>query len=72
MILDTLDGHAHPRNLTPEEYEMLQGFPVGWTDIETDKGPASDYQRYKAVGNAMPVPVLAWLGQKIQALESSP
>ena len=40
------------RRLTPTECERLQGFPDGWT-----KGQ-SDTQRYKQMGNAVSVPVV--------------
>jgi site-specific DNA-cytosine methylase len=50
------------RRLTPTECERLQGFPDGYTDImpETPDGP-----RYKALGNSMAVPVMRWIGGKI-------
>ena len=35
------------RRLTPWECELLQGFPLGWTDIPS----ASDSARYRALGN---------------------
>lgn len=52
------------RRLTPTECERLQGFPDGWTDIlpNTQDGP-----RYKAIGNSMAVPVMRWIGSRIQA-----
>tara|TARA_R100000664_G_C2729159_1_gene120195 strand:- start:132 stop:1142 length:1011 start_codon:yes stop_codon:yes gene_type:complete len=40
------------RRLTPTECERLQGFPDGWTDEQ------SDTQRYKQLGNAVSVPVV--------------
>ena len=40
------------RRLTPTECERLQGFPDGWTDNQ------SDSQRYKQLGNAVSVPVV--------------
>ena len=51
------------RRLTPTECERLQGFPDGWTDIlpATPDGP-----RYKAIGNSMAVPVMRWIGSRIQ------
>ena len=50
------------RRLTPIECERLQGFPDGWTDI----GPGTpDGPRYKALGNSMAVPVMAWIGRRI-------
>jgi DNA (cytosine-5)-methyltransferase 1 len=50
------------RRLTPTECERLQGFPDGWTDIQTD---TPDGPRYKALGNSMAVPVMRWIGERI-------
>jgi DNA (cytosine-5)-methyltransferase 1 len=54
------------RRLTPIECERLQGFPDNYTNIK-DKCP--DGPRYKAMGNSMAVPVMAWLGKRIQMAE---
>ena len=48
------------RRLTPIEYERLQGFPDGWT-----KGN-SDTQRYKQLGNAVTVPIVKLVGERIK------
>ena len=50
------------RRLTPKECERLQGFPDGWTDGQ------SDTQRYKQLGNAVSVPVVKVIGEKIWRL----
>ena len=47
------------RRLTPLECERLQGFPDGWTDSQ------SDSQRYKQMGNAVAVPVVQWIINRI-------
>lgn len=54
------------RFLTPQECELLQGFPSGWTDVGL-----SDTRRYMALGNAVCVPVARWIAERIVALESS-
>jgi DNA (cytosine-5)-methyltransferase 1 len=54
------------RRLTPVECERLQGFPDNYTNIPG----ASDSHRYKALGNSMAVPVMSWLGERIQMVES--
>ena len=55
------------RRLTPVECERLQGFPDGYTNIPWRKKPESpDGPRYKALGNSMAVPVMNWIGQRIQ------
>ena len=59
------------RRLTPVECERLQGFPDNYTKIlwrgktETPDGP-----RYKALGNSMAVPVMKWIGEGIDDVNS--
>ena len=55
------------RRLTPVECERLQGFHDNYTNIK-DKCP--DGPRYKALGNSMAVPVMAWIGKRIQEVEN--
>ena len=57
------------RRLTPVECERLQGFPDGWTDIPYRGKPAPDGPRYKALGNSMAVPCMAWIGKRIQMVK---
>jgi hypothetical protein len=60
------------RRLTPVECERLQGFPDGFTDISWRKKPAGecpDGPRYKALGNSMAVPVMHWIGKRIQLVD---
>lgn len=49
------------RRLTPVECERLQGFPDNYTNIPN----APDTGRYKALGNSMAVPVMRWIGERI-------
>ena len=62
------------RRLTPVECERLQGFPDNYTQIPW-KGKAKedcpDSHRYKALGNAMAVPVIQFLGKNIVDYERS-
>lgn len=80
---DSPGGNAHlvpavattyaVRRLTPIECERLQGFPDNWTRIPWRGKPAEecpDGPRYKAVGNSMAVPVMNWIGQRIQTVEA--
>ena len=57
------------RRLTPRECERLQGFPDDYTAIEYRKKPAADGPRYKALGNSMAVPVMRWIGERIDAID---
>jgi DNA (cytosine-5)-methyltransferase 1 len=53
------------RRLMPVETERLQGFPDDWTNIPWRGKPAPDGPRYKAMGNSMAVPVMRWIGQRL-------
>ena len=53
------------RRLTPRECERLQGFPDDYTLIPVRNKDAADGPRYKALGNSMAVPVMAWIGKRI-------
>jgi len=55
------------RRLMPVECERLQGFPDFHTDISNGNRPAADGPRYKALGNSMAVPVIRWIGERIEA-----
>jgi DNA (cytosine-5)-methyltransferase 1 len=57
------------RRLTPVECERLQGFPDGYTDIKPKGKATPDGPRYKALGNSMAVPVMKWIGERIQQVE---
>ena len=52
------------RRLTPWECELLQGFPLGWTDIPS----ASDSARYRALGNSVPVPCVEFIMKSLHAV----
>ena len=58
------------RRLTPLESERLQGFPDNYTNTPWGRGEGCpDGPRYKAVGNSMAVPVMRWIGRRIQLVE---
>ena len=73
-----LAAGAHPpasadisvRRLTPVECERLQGFPDGYTDIQPKGRATPDTPRYKALGNSMAVPVMRWIGERINSMEA--
>jgi DNA (cytosine-5)-methyltransferase 1 len=54
------------RRLTPVECERLQGFPDNYTNIPK----AADGNRYKALGNSMAVPVMRWIGERINMVNN--
>jgi DNA (cytosine-5)-methyltransferase 1 len=59
------------RRLTPTECERLQGFPDNYTDIRLNDKQTPDGPRYKAMGNSMAVPVMNWIGRRIQMVEDT-
>ncbi len=64
----TVQGHRI-RRLTPIECERLQAFPDHWTEKglfeNGEVKDISDSQRYKCLGNAVTVSVIAWLVERI-------
>jgi len=68
------DSRMAVRRLTPRECERLQGFPddhtmIPWRNKPADQCP--DGPRYKALGNSMAVPCMAWIGKRIDAIEKT-
>lgn len=72
------------RRLTPKECERLQGFPDDWTrwgkripgasgkkTDDPDIIEMSNTRRYRALGNAFPVPVVAWILRRIVAIDAA-
>ncbi len=57
---------SNVRRLTAVEAERLQGFPDGHTDIGWNGKQTPDSHRYKAMGNSMAVPVMRWIGERIE------
>lgn len=54
------------RRLTPLECERLQGFPDGWTAVPwRGRAEVPEGVRYRALGNAMAVNCMEWLGRRI-------
>ena len=74
FTLNRIDVHSVTqstavRRLTPVECERLQGFPDHYTDIKPKGKQTPDGPRYKALGNSMAVPVMRWIGERIQKVE---
>ena len=69
--LDQANGQAvalgmQVRRLTPVECCRLQGFPDDYLDITFRGKPAADGPKYKALGNSWAVPVVRYIGERIQ------
>lgn len=59
-------GKAVVRRLTPREVEQLQGFPDDWTLAPFGRRSMSDSRRYSCLGKSMAVPVVRWIGERIE------
>lgn len=66
---DFINHQSAVRRLTPRECERLQGFPDDYTLVPYRNKPMADGPRYKALGNSMAVPVMRWIGERIQMVE---
>ena len=71
-----VDNQGRVRRLTVRECERLQGFPDDYSKIAYRNRPAEDCPdgpRYRALGNSWAVPVVRWIGARIDAaLRSTP
>jgi DNA (cytosine-5)-methyltransferase 1 len=68
----SLGSQPQIRRLTIRELERLQGFPDDFTAIPWRGKPVAecpDAPRAKALGNSMAVPVLRWIGRRIEAVD---
>lgn len=61
---------AGVRVATPKEWERLFGFPDDYTLVPYRGKPAANSPRYQALGNSMAVPVIRWIGERIQKWEN--
>lgn len=77
-LQNTVRQNMMARRLTPLEYERLQGYPDGWTNIgkwidsSGKKHRSSDNGRYKALGNSIALPFWFWLLRRISAQYERP
>jgi hypothetical protein len=58
-VVTVAESASMVRRLTPLECERLQGFPDYWTEGQTDG------HRYKQLGNAVAVPVVNWIIERL-------
>jgi site-specific DNA-cytosine methylase len=59
-------GGGRASKLTIDEWELLSGFPVGYTDIGSQW---SESKRRHAIGNSFAVPVMRWIAQGIAKVD---
>jgi DNA (cytosine-5)-methyltransferase 1 len=75
-MIETNTPPTTVRRLTPVECERLQGFPDGWSAqrIDHKKGivvDQADSSRYKQMGNAVAVPVVEWIFNRLVLSEET-
>jgi DNA (cytosine-5)-methyltransferase 1 len=75
-MIETNTPPTTVRRLTPMECERLQGFPDGWSAQRVDhkKGivvDQADSSRYKQMGNAVAVPVVEWIFNRLVLSEET-
>ena len=58
------------RRLTPRECERLQGFPDDFTRVRYRGKPMADGPRYRTLGNAMAIPCIAWILDRIGRVDA--
>lgn len=60
---------AHHRVVTPriDDAEAMQGFPRGWTSLAHTSPRLADRLRWRLVGNAVPVHIARWVGERLAA-----
>lgn len=71
LTMEEVESATQVRRLTPIEAERLQGFEDNYTKIayrgkSADECP--DSPRYKAIGNSWAVPVVRWIGKRIEGV----
>jgi len=59
------------RRLTPRECERLQGAPDDHTLVTYRGKPMADGPRYKMIGNSFAVPVVRWIGERIELVQTT-
>ena len=62
-VAAVLSPFGEVRRLTPRECSRLMGFPDDWAKLSDADGP-----QYAAYGNSMAVPVISWIGARIEAV----
>lgn len=70
VIFDRNTKKYTVRRLTPRECERLQGFPDDYTLVQINGKSLTDTQRYQVLGNSMAVPVVSWLGRRINMVDA--
>ena len=60
------------RRLMPIECERAQGLPDNYTLVPHRGKMAKDTPRYQSIGNSLAVPVVRWIGERIDFVDTIP
>lgn len=71
-VAAAISGFIPPAMSGATTFDLLVEAHHGYTLIPYRKGMAADGPRYKALGNSMAVPVMAWIGRRIALVEAIP
>ena len=63
--IDKQTGNIIARRFLPLELERKQGLPDNWTKYGKDGELIEDSQRYRCIGNAVSVPVVKAVGERL-------
>jgi hypothetical protein len=69
FIIERSGSGVRVRRLTPLECERLMGLPDNYTLVKYKGRQVKDWSRYVAIGNSMAVPVVRWIGRRIDLVD---
>lgn len=69
-VVAAIGSCIHERIQAASSFNVVIETHSGYTAVPYRGKPAADGPRYKALGNSMAVPVMAWLGQRIAMVDA--
>lgn len=69
-VAHAIAGFIPQTMLEASSYDIALTTSCGFTAVPCRNKPAADGSRYKALGNSMAVPCMAWIGQRIDAVSA--
>jgi len=69
-VISAISGFIPDAILSGDLFIVSVEVVAGWTSVPYRGKPAADGPRYRAIGNSMAVPVLSWLGTRIQMADN--
>ena len=69
-VVRAIDGYIPAQTREGNSYSVRLTTVQGYTQVPYRGKPAADSPRYKGLGNSMAVPVMRWIGERIQQAEA--